>query len=640
VAFQEISLGYCAFEVAAHVAEAVGGAVASSWQSIGANAFMESASETLGRWWGDFEASLLAFVITCFCSFIIGLAFMVLLRFSVGLCVWLAVLAVFVAFGLAGLAAYFRSHQCLGTSFLDTSTQAVNAAAASAENAVSHMGQEVPSEDLRGDGAGYRGNQHRTKSFRTCMAWSETAYTSSAYPDADLVSNFCRNPYHANDTYKADTIWCFTTDPDMVWEECSPLGSILEDCERGYTMEGSARLVMRIFGYVLWSLGGLWILLVLCLARKINDAIAVNKTASLFVMANPAALVVPIVQVVVTLVWCVLWALSVSFLLSQVPENFVPNASFASEAEASDACWGSGLFGWSLMRVDGFTWKDSECPLEDGAARCWRCSPPRYVLDLRAWYSFFAFLWSNAFFVAMGELILAGAVCAWFFTPNKDKGKGGHVRGGLWNAWRYHVGSAAFGSLIIAIVQLIRYAMMYAERQAKSQRNKVAQYILRCMVCCTWCLEKCLKYLNKNAYIQVALMGTNFCTSAWNAFNLLFRNALRFGTVAVLGCVIHFIGCIFVVASTTASGYLIITSMYPEVNPTLSLLFVVVVSYIVGSLYMNVFGIGVDASLQCMIAAEEMGHQGDFVPGPLKKRLPLPRAKAEEGGIECSSLTL
>merc|ERR1719311_1692598 len=129
--------------------------------------------------------------------------------------------------------------------------------------------------------------------------------------------------------------------------------------------------------------------------------------------------------------------------------------------------------------------------------------------------------------------------------------------------------------------------MMYAERQAKSQKNKVVQYILRCLVCLSWCLEKCIKYLNKNAYIQVALMGTNFCTSAWNAFNLLFRNALRFGTVAVLGCVIHIIGCIFIMASTTASGYLIITAMYPEVNPTLSLIFTVAISYLVGKLYMN-----------------------------------------------------
>merc|ERR1719229_400771 len=169
--------------------------------------------------------------------------------------------------------------------------------------------------------------------------------------------------------------------------------------------------------------------------------------------------------------------------------------------------------------------------------------------------------------------------------------------------------------------------MMYAERQAKAQQNKVGEYILTCMVCCTWCLEKCLKYLNKNAYIQVALMGTSFCTSAWNAFNLIFRNLARFGVVATLGWVIHSIGILFIVASTTGSGYLIITAMYPEVNPTLPMLFTVIVSYFVGKLYMAVCAIGVDASLQCMIAAEEMKHDGDFVPAPLKSRLQPSKAE-------------
>jgi hypothetical protein len=630
VVFQELAFGYCEFEAAAQVVQAVGSSVANSWQSLGRTSLMENTSETLGQWWGDFEASIWAFVITCVCSFTIGLIFMVLFRFAVGFCVWLAVFAVFLAFGLGGLAAFFRSHQCHGTSFIATSTQAVTAAASTAENAVSNIGQAASGEGMSGDGADYRGVQARTKTGRSCEAWASTTYTSAAYPDSDLVGNFCRNPYPANATYHASTIWCFTTDPEKTWEECAPIGQILEECEHGYALDANVRHAMRIIGYVIWALGGLWVLIVLCSVRRINDAIAVNKTASLFLTANPSALIVPIVQVFVTILWCILWAVSLTFLVSQVPDNFVPNGYFATEPEAADACWGTGLFGWDLMRVDGRTWKDSTCPLEDGTAKCWRCMPPRYVLDLRVWYSFFAFLWTNAFFVAMGELVLAGAICAWFFTPNAEKSKKGHVRLGLWNACRYHVGSAAFGSLIIAIVQLVRAIMMYAERQAKAQQNKVAEYILKALVCCSWCLEKCLKYLNKNAYIQVALMGTNFCTSAWNAFTLLFRNALRFGTVAALGFVIHAIGIMFIVTATTASGYLIITNMYAEVNPTLPLLFTVVVSYIVGKLYMNVFGLGVDASLQCMIAAEEMEHDGDFVPEPLRKRLPPCKAATEE----------
>ena len=39
--------------------------------------------------------------------------------------------------------------------------------------------------------------------------------------------------------------------------------------------------------------------------------------------------------------------------------------------------------------------------------------------------------------------------------------------------------------------------------------------------CCLSCLERFLDFVNKNAYIQTAIEGTNFCTSASNAFQLL-----------------------------------------------------------------------------------------------------------------------
>ncbi|GCC43816.1 hypothetical protein chiPu_0027719, partial [Chiloscyllium punctatum] len=45
--------------------------------------------------------------------------------------------------------------------------------------------------------------------------------------------------------------------------------------------------------------------------------------------------------------------------------------------------------------------------------------------------------------------------------------------------------------------------------------------------CCFWCLEKFIKFLNRNAYIMIAVYGKNFCVSAKNAFKLLMRNVVR-----------------------------------------------------------------------------------------------------------------
>jgi len=248
---------------------------------------------------------------------------------------------------------------------------------------------------------------------------------------------------------------------------------------------------------------------------------------------------------------------------------------------------------------------------------CWRCYNPRYVIDWRFAVSFFSFLWNNAFLVALGQLIIAGAVSMWFFTPREQKGKNYAVKFGLWISFRYHLGSLAFGSLIIAIVQFVRYTLMYFERQAAAAKNRIVVIVLKAVQCCLWCFEKCLKFLNKNAYIQIALMGKPFCTSAKTAFFLIFRNLARFGAVAALGSVIYYIGIMFITVGTSVAGYFLLKALHPEVTPVLPMAIYVILSYLVSKLFMNVFGLSVDTMLQCFIATEEMGGDSGFVPSQL-----------------------
>merc|ERR1719327_26038 len=100
--------------------------------------------------------------------------------------------------------------------------------------------------------------------------------------------------------------------------------------------------------------------------------------------------------------------------------------------------------------------------------------------------------------------------------------------------------------------------MIYLSKQAKAQGNKVMEIICKIFAYCLWCFEKSVKFLNKNAYIQVALMGTNFCVSAKNAFFLILRNAVRFGVLGSLGFVVHFTGKLLITAATAILGFLIL----------------------------------------------------------------------------------
>ena len=44
----------------------------------------------------------------------------------------------------------------------------------------------------------------------------------------------------------------------------------------------------------------------------------------------------------------------------------------------------------------------------------------------------------------------------------------------------------------------------------------------------------CSRFLNKNAYIQIALLGKKFCYAAKDAFWLILRNGLRIATAAMV----------------------------------------------------------------------------------------------------------
>lgn len=153
-------------------------------------------------------------------------------------------------------------------------------------------------------------------------------------------------------------------------------------------------------------------------------------------------------------------------------------------------------------------WKDKDCETDaEGVVKCWRCWQPRYVFDARFAMSFFVFLWNNAFMVALGQILIAMCVGLWFFQTSENQQKRSVVFGAVRTITRYHLGSVMFGSFIVAVVEFLRYVAKYYEKQAKAMKNQTAALILKCVQCVLWCFEKFIQFLNKNAYIQIALTG-------------------------------------------------------------------------------------------------------------------------------------
>lgn len=63
----------------------------------------------------------------------------------------------------------------------------------------------------------------------------------------------------------------------------------------------------------------------------------------------------------------------------------------------------------------------------------------------------------------------------------------------------------ALGSFLIAVVQLLRFFLKMLESYLQNHTGKCADTVLKCCQCCLYCFEKILKYLSRNAYIEIGI---------------------------------------------------------------------------------------------------------------------------------------
>ena len=137
-------------------------------------------------------------------------------------------------------------------------------------------------------------------------------------------------------------------------------------------------------------------------------------------------------------------------------------------------------------------------------------------------YNLFMMFWILSFIIGFNQMVLAGSFGIWYWSKAKSSCI---LFTALKDTMIYHLGSVAFGSLIIAIVKLIRYLITYVEKklQKAAGNNPVTKGIITFVACCCkcffYCLEKFLKFISKNAYIMVAIYGRNFCLSAVDALS-------------------------------------------------------------------------------------------------------------------------
>ena len=234
----------------------------------------------------------------------------------------------------------------------------------------------------------------------------------------------------------------------------------------------------------------------------------------------------------------------------------------------------------------------------------------------------FGYFWVNAFLVGSAQFILAVGVATWYFSHTTDSSGGkkrgsARIRSGFWWLARYHQGSIALGSMIIAICQLIRCMFEWYRRLATGTAwtNPLLQCLLKITSYCLACLNRFVKFITKNGYIMIALGSDNFCYAAWRAFTLIISHTRIFVMTTGIGFFFNFLGKLLIMLFTIGVGYIFVgfvPIIRDEISSAVFVLIVIgVMGFTIGAFYISMFSFSMDAMLLCFLVDETLAGHGE-----------------------------
>merc|ERR1712195_109435 len=171
-------------------------------------------------------------------------------------------------------------------------------------------------------------------------------------------------------------------------------------------------------------------------------------------------------------------------------------------------------------------------------------------------FDLFMFLWTTEFIQAIGIMVIGGTVSHWYFATSDGSVK--------------------------------------PDPSHHGQSHPC---------CCSCCLEKCIRFLSKNAYIHTAIHGDAFCFASVRSYHLIFNNLLAFGATNTITSILMLVGKIMVCVASMLFGYVWVNYSATFNDPSketciTSSLFisiaVLMLAYLVAESFFNVFHVTID----------------------------------------------
>jgi choline transporter-like protein 2/4/5 len=237
-------------------------------------------------------------------------------------------------------------------------------------------------------------------------------------------------------------------------------------------------------------------------------------------------------------------------------------------------------------------------------------------------YWLFGFLWIAEFASAVGFMVVAFCFAMWFFAPKRG-GATARTTERVMEGWPictairltmcHHLGTCAAGSLIIAIIQMLRIMLEYLDTKKKEIEEAgvvpcmcLWDFVFCCCRCCLWCMEKCMKYINKVAYIFTVIKGEWFCSAACSAVTTLIN---EFSWVAIVtsitSCMLFFGKLMTSLIVAAICGYW--TSTLDVSSILFPTFFTFIIAFAIAMLFAEVYEMAIDTMLICYLHAKNRG---------------------------------
>lgn len=355
------------------------------------------------------------------------------------------------------------------------------------------------------------------------------------------------------------------------------------------------------------------ILLILIVIRKrIAIAIAIVKEASKAITCIKSTIFFPIMPGILYIIATIVAAIVVLYLNSIGDYSFRVYKQLDSNApKALEKCMCNGPA--ASYKLEGKCKPEifeSHCFIENTNNPCVE-TVCRFVeiekttkTQMFIYFSIFGYLWVTFFISAYGDMVLACTFSMWYWTFNKKNLTTTPLLKAIGITTLYHMGTIAFGSLVLAICRMIRYILEVIEKKAKLYNNTLTRAILCCMKCFFWILENFLRFLNRNAYITCAIHSTSFCDSSKKAFALIAQNILRMYAVDKVSDFLFFLSKLLLTGCTSFATYVFLIK-YPNViivhYPLVPIVLVAILAYIMADVIFSTYSMAVDTLFFCFL---------------------------------------